>query len=147
MNLYSEYLPDGRFTGHVHSDPCPVEGLWRVGSFDSRKVKIDITTGNIVPFKPEAPQSNEYQMWEWNEGLWEWVPKPTELALASQVRTERDHRISAFEWRYRRYEREVRLGLRTTDVLAVLDNYAQALADITKQKGFPYIIEWPVEPE
>jgi hypothetical protein len=47
-----------------------------------------------------------------------------------------------FEWRYTRYHRQIRLGLPTTDSLENLDNYMQALADITNQEDLSNII-WP----
>lgn len=59
-----------------------------------------------------------------------------------QIRGERDLRIKDFEWRYLRYDREVRLGLTPTDSLERMDRYVQDLADITKQED-PFNIIWP----
>ena len=59
------------------------------------------------------------------------------------VRTERDMRMGDFEWRYTRYERQVRLGSTTIDSIESLDLYMQQLADITLQED-PYAIIWPV---
>lgn len=58
------------------------------------------------------------------------------------VRQERDVKMNEFQWRYERYNRELRLGLPNTDNLEMLDNYMQALADITKQDD-PFNINWP----
>jgi hypothetical protein len=59
-----------------------------------------------------------------------------------EVRIERDKRMKDFEWRYVRYERQVRLSLTTTDNITDLDQYMQSLADITTQSD-PYNIVWP----
>lgn len=60
----------------------------------------------------------------------------------SDVREERDRLIKDFEWRYMRYERQVRLGIEPTDDIQKMDEYIQALADITKQSD-PMFIDWP----
>lgn len=65
---------------------------------------------------------------------------------ANAIRAERDRRMDAFQWRLQRHAREVRLGLTPTDNIADLDAYMQALADVTKQAGFPDDITWPEEP-
>lgn len=60
--------------------------------------------------------------------------------IAEQRRT---YLFNQLSWRYERYNREVRLGLATSDNIADLDAYAQALADISKQPGWPKSIVWP----
>lgn len=74
-------------------------------------------------------------------------PTPEEIAnqILEQwtlVRKTRDEKMGEFEWRYSRYDRQIRLGLPTTDTLADMDAYMQALADITNQTD-PYNIVWP----
>ncbi|MEQ1667121.1 MAG: phage tail assembly chaperone [Sulfuriferula sp.] len=69
---------------------------------------------------------------------------PTLAELSAMTRVDRDTRIAAVAWRYERNAREVRLGLPVTDDLAALDNYIQALSDISKQAGFPDSVVWPV---
>ena len=58
------------------------------------------------------------------------------------VRKIRDGLMDEFQWRYIRYERQVRLGLPTVDDLTNMDTYMQALADITTQED-PFNIVWP----
>lgn len=58
------------------------------------------------------------------------------------VRKQRDELMNNFQWRYSRYDRQIRLGETTTDSLANMDNYMQSLADITTQTD-PYNITWP----
>jgi hypothetical protein len=88
-------------------------------------------------------------------GLWTktWITEPVEgLALVeitnqqwTVVRALRDEKISAFDWRILRNQREQRLGLPLTDSIEVLDKYMQDLANITNQ-GDPFNIVWPEKP-
>ena len=66
--------------------------------------------------------------------------------LAATARAQRDTLLEQFTWRYERHARETRLGVETTDALDALDAYAQALANVPQQKGFPTTIEWPLAP-
>lgn len=66
--------------------------------------------------------------------------------LAATARTQRDALLEQFTWRYERHARETRLGIETTDTLSALDAYAQSLADVPQQDGFPTAIEWPQAP-
>lgn len=59
-----------------------------------------------------------------------------------RIREVRDQKMSEFDWRYLRYDRQVRLGLTPTDDLNAMDLYMQELADITTQSD-PYNIIWP----
>jgi hypothetical protein len=58
------------------------------------------------------------------------------------VRTQRDQLMAEGDWKYQRYQRETRLGIETTDNLTYIDEYMQALANITTQEN-PYMIVWP----
>jgi hypothetical protein len=73
-------------------------------------------------------------------------PEPTDEELASSVRLKRDSLISEMSWRYERHASEIRLGIETTDSIEALDEYAQALREITDQEGFPSVIDWPEAP-
>lgn len=63
--------------------------------------------------------------------------------LWEAIRIKRDRFMRDNEWRYNRHHREVRLGLTPTEELSSLDEYMQALADVTKQAD-PVNIAWPV---
>lgn len=85
----------------------------------------------------------------WNGSGWEVVElTASQIEINTEqewvrIRTERDHRINSFDWRVERYHSQVRLGSSpTTDKIADLDSYIQALRDITKQSD-PYNITWP----
>ena len=58
------------------------------------------------------------------------------------IRNTRDSKISEIEWRYNRFHRNERLSLPQVDSIAALDEYIQALADITNQTD-PLNIVWP----
>ena len=74
------------------------------------------------------------------------VAPPSREDLLISVRAERDRLMSEFEWRYTRYERQVRLGLTTTDNISNLDTYMQALADITAREDLTNLV-WPTYQE
>jgi len=70
---------------------------------------------------------------------------PQEVLLNQQwnvIKAERDQLMIQNDWRYARNSREIRLGLTPTETLETIDNYMQALADITKQTD-PFNIIWP----
>ena len=59
------------------------------------------------------------------------------------IRQERDTLMANFEWRYSRYDRQIRLDLQPSDPIELMDKYMQDLADITTQSD-PFNISWPV---
>ena len=67
--------------------------------------------------------------------------EPTIDELASQVRTERDRRLSETDW-YMMPDYPA-----DPETLEVVKNYRKALRDITLQSGFPRDVEWPVMPK
>jgi hypothetical protein len=56
---------------------------------------------------------------------------------ANAVRTSRNIKLDETDWRYRRDQ--------TTT--PAWDAYCQALRDVPAQAGFPWTIDWPVEPQ
>jgi len=60
------------------------------------------------------------------------------------IKTQRDQLIASFDWRYIRYNREVRLNITPSDDITKLDVYTQALADIPEKQSDPFNIVWPV---
>ena len=57
--------------------------------------------------------------------------------VASRLRAERNQLLTASDW--------TQISDSTADK-AAWATYRQALRDITKQAGFPWIVEWPVQP-
>jgi hypothetical protein len=70
------------------------------------------------------------------------VIPPSDEDLLVEIRRQRDQLMADFEWRYIRYERQIRLGITPTDSLENLDAYMQALADVTSQEDLNNIV-WP----
>tara|TARA_R100000773_G_C4203701_1_gene105255 strand:+ start:498 stop:938 length:441 start_codon:yes stop_codon:yes gene_type:complete len=106
--------------------------------------------GYVLIAEPEYDLGTEKL--EWN-GTTLTVVSLTEKELQAftdeawkEVRSVRDSILQNFEWRISRYLSETRQGINpTTDNIAELDAYAQALRDITKQAD-PSTITWPIEP-
>lgn len=74
-------------------------------------------------------------------------PTAEEIAAAvavkwADIRIKRDLLMSQTDWRYLRYERQVRLGMTPVDTIEALDTYMNALAIITEQLD-PDNIIWP----
>jgi hypothetical protein len=65
------------------------------------------------------------------------APEQAEAAQATQVRAERNSKLAASDW--------TQLADSTADK-AAWATYRQALRDITTQAGFPWTIDWPVQP-
>ena len=102
-------------------------------------------------FKPE--HNTDTQKATWNGSEWVVSDKTAEEIKAEQDvlwnthRSERDDKINSFEWRISRYLSEVRQGINpTTDDIAELDAYVNALRNLTNQSD-PNNIVWPTEPE
>lgn len=60
----------------------------------------------------------------------------------TEVRNLRDRIMADNDWRYDRYNREVRLELTPTESIEDIDTFMQALANITNQDD-PFSIVWP----
>jgi len=58
------------------------------------------------------------------------------------IRGERAVKMLSFEWRYTRYDRQIRLGETPDDDIVLMDAYMKALSDITTQTD-PFRIIWP----
>jgi len=69
----------------------------------------------------------------------------TKDAIWETIRDQRAQLINQIQWRIDRWNRETRLGRSPTESISALDNYVQALCDITAQSD-PFYIVWPVAP-
>lgn len=69
------------------------------------------------------------------------IPAPTLDELESQVRAERDMKITETDY-YMMPDYPA-----DPETLEVVKNYRKALRDITLQSGFPRDVEWPVIPK
>lgn len=96
-------------------------------------------------FQVENPPVPEiHQTLKWIDNKWVLKNKTDEEIkdIWEEIRRIRDLKIKEMEWRYYRYYRHERLGLSQIDTIQNLDQYVQALADITKQEN-PFNIIWP----
>jgi hypothetical protein len=105
--------------------------------------------GYIAVDEPPQPLSNQVLIWTGTDWL---VRDKTEQELAEEIlrkwyeiRSHRDRLLSELDWRFLRYQSQVRLGIEPVDSIVELDTYAQALRDITLQSD-PNAIQWPMAP-
>lgn len=73
-------------------------------------------------------------------GWSETPPPPTDEELAEQLRAERNFKLAETD-KYLMPDFPI-----DADKLDAVKAYRQALRDITKQKGFPHDVEWPMNP-
>lgn len=90
---------------------------------------IELVVDETTPYELSETEINDIRQREIQD---QWI----------RVRQSRDELMKNFEWRYNRYERQVRLGISTTDDLSKLDEYMQQLSDITAAAD-PFNIQWP----
>lgn len=105
----------------------------------------EILDAGYVPVADPPAVDSTRESLLWIDGQWVVHPITEEEAIAkawNNVRTIRNGSIQNLEWRVSRYLSQVRLGLDPVDDIAVLDAYAQALRDITKQTDV-FNIVWP----
>jgi hypothetical protein len=101
---------------------------------------------------PDMPVPSSTQKVCWDAVNINWILEDKTLeelqaetdALWNQIRDDRDNRIAAVAWRYERYARHQRLGIKQVDEIKDLDIYIQSLADIPQTQTDPYNIVWPV---
>lgn len=67
--------------------------------------------------------------------VWLQDQRPLDVASDAQ-RRERDRRLAATDWRFRSDQSPSQAWI----------DYCQALRDLPAQEGFPYTVNWPVEP-
>lgn len=92
----------------------------------------------------DKPETTRYEKARWTENGWIVTPLD-DIELENEwriVRKTRDEMIRNVEWRIFRYQSEERLGLEHTDDIVELDNFMQALRDVTNQEDV-FNIVWP----
>ena len=94
-----------------------------------------------------AEKKNYFRSFSIEKQKWEQIaivtPEEDIEALAVEARVIRAQLFAELDARIARHERELRTNKTPSDGVESLDKYGQALADITKQKGFPKKITWP----
>ena len=109
----------------------------------------DLIDAGYIPVS-DAPNNidTHTQKVLWSGTEWQIIPLTDQEKLDiknekwAEIRKVRDNLIQDIIWRVQRYQSEVRLGVEPTDNIVALDQYIQALRDITKQED-PFNIVWP----
>lgn len=101
-------------------------------------------TINYIPMTPILVNNEWVQMWDGipvNE-----VELQTRIKNKwAEIREERDRRMTQFDWRVLRNQRETRLGLVPSESITSLDSYMLSLVNVTLQPD-PFNVTWPQEP-
>lgn len=88
------------------------------------------------------PNGYEDYAWAYVNGVWTAVNQNVIDAVTNQkaalIRAERNQRLSGCDW--------TQVADAPVDK-ALWADYRQALRDVTAQDGFPWTVEWPVQPE
>lgn len=125
-NWHFYSLLTGELLGRTMSGPAAdvaancAEGEGVVqGVSDWRRQRVDLGTGELVELPPPALDL---------------------VALAADVRAERDRRLAACDWVV------ARSAERSEPIPAAWAAYRQQLRDLPQQAGFPESIAWPTPP-
>jgi Phage tail assembly chaperone protein len=147
---YLYRLSDGVFTGQAFriDPPDPDRFAEHVpegcgafdGEVDVRRQRFDAATGKLVDYRMAAPPDSAWWTYEWDERTYDWLAKPTGLAIAAEARAERDRRLAACDWT------QVADTALSADQQAQWAGYRTALRNLTRQPGFPDSFEWPTSP-
>lgn len=95
MMIFSYYYPDsGFFSGNTFMGPesaaignAPPGTVAIPGCHDHLCRRVDLTTGEVVPYQPPPPADTDLVTWAWNTMTERYVAEPTLAA----------HRLSAWE--------------------------------------------------
>jgi hypothetical protein len=140
-------LTTGIFTGDSVSGPKSwVEAQTKSGmgdwpaTVDRASFRVDIASGELVPYTPPAPPASPLCTFEWNETLRVWIPVPTTAGLWADVRARRDQRLADCDWIV---TKSAEAGVA---VPAAWQAYRQALRDVPANNTDPTNITWPTLP-
>lgn len=134
------------------SYPAPIPFRIKLSDGRSRTDPSSFTAEEIIDAGyiqvSYPPVVTNTEVLEWTGIIWN-VRNKTEQEIEAElnakwqeVRSVRDKLLLALDWKFIRYQSQVRLGLTPTDNIEALDTYAQALRDITLQSD-PDNIVWP----
>lgn len=122
-------------------DACTPDGCAALtGELDSKAVRVDLATGDLVAYQPPSPGDTAWHTWTWDAQAWCWVSAPTEATLSADLRAERSQRLAACDWVV---ARATELG---EPVPTQWAEYRAALRDMPAQPGFPHTVDWPLPP-
>jgi hypothetical protein len=99
------------------------------GRHDHSRVRVDLSTGELSPYQPPAPEADEWTEWEWSADDWRWVARKTQAALERDARALRDSLLAETDWTQ---------GRDIPDAVASLwAPYRKALRDWPESAGWP----------
>ena len=134
------------WNGHTNFDKQSAEDSSFMRQNNFRKIIRDTTAYDSASHQmSEFPTYSvvDDEVYEHREISVKPLPQPpTREELLTAIRKQRDQLMSEFEWRYVRHARQQRLGLAASDDIVRMDQYMQALADITDQTDLDNLI-WP----
>ena len=135
-----ELLPGAVTVGDERAAEAPTGFGWVDGSHDHHCRRVDLATGQVIRFRPPPPLDTPLNGWLWVEEAERWVQVKTDLAVAAEVRRERDRRLAETSW----------IVERALESQAPVPQdwraYRQALRDVPQQPGFPRSVVWPEPP-
>lgn len=129
-------LATGLFTGRVvlsDATPQPPEGLgvleWPAHEpLHTAARRVNAKTGELEPYRPDAPPADELRGWAWDETAERWRPVPTDAARKVQHTEALRFAIAAHEAAQARPLREMLVAL--ADGKAAPAEAAARLAEI-----------------
>lgn len=110
------------------------------GAHDHRRRRVDVATGNVVPYQPPAPADSPLCVHRWCPEREEWIPEPTAAAIEADAMAERARRLADTDWVV------IKAMDLDMDVPSKWRIYRKALRDVVKQPGWPSTVEWPALP-
>ena len=140
---------------YLNNEPKPLPFRIRLSNGNTRTnpstfTEEEITDAGYVLITQEKPTPELSQIVYWSKQDLVWyvrdkTPEEIQNEIDNQwinIRILRDQMLVNLDWRFIRYESQVRLGITPVDDIQKLDTYAQALRDITLQED-PFNIIWP----
>jgi hypothetical protein len=110
-----------------------------IGTYDHLSQRVDLASGLVVDYiPPQPPDAASGGSYAWDDSTKRWLYAPSDADIALQARSTRHSLMVACDWTQGRDVPEA--------TAALWAGYRQALRDVSKQKGFPRNIDWPIIP-
>lgn len=106
------------------------------GDHDHNRVRVDITTGELVPYRPDPPPDSELLTWQWDDDAWCWRSSHTARAQQILQAEERMRRVLELESSQARPLRELLLNPGDSDARRRLAQLERDIADL-RALGLP----------
>jgi hypothetical protein len=145
--MWSVYsLETGLFTGERLTGPLamvtehlPAGFGLQEGDHDHLSRRRD-PSGEVVDWVPPKPADTDMATFSWDEAGRRWIGRPTNAAIANDVRARRNALLTTCDWVLSRA-----MDL-SEPVPPAWTAYRKALRDVPLQQGFPTAVDWPTPP-